>query len=370
MYTRMTEYYEAYEQVMGFDGFYMELSREDAGVLSGLIKQHRPRKVVEIGVAGGGSTALIMKTLELLGENETEVISVDLSEKLYRDNEKATGYVFTLNKSNIANYNKHRFLLGKAAYDRIEEIGDDIDLLFLDTVHRIPGEILDFILLYPHLSKNAIVVLHDTNMHNSVHNRDCYCNRVLINSITGNKFYTPDIKYLNVGAVQINEDTGKYIDDVFTSLVLPWNYYNSYEADRYRQEYLKTYSQNLVDIYDSAIAACKYHKVRTVVEDLTGLIGCEDKKVLIYGCGVYGRKVKEVLESESFEIAGYIVSDGIDICKLDSFDVPVYNYSDIPYKNDECVLVVAATYKEIYELLDGSEYEYLDLKNLHTYILK
>ena len=45
--------------------------------------------------------------------------------------------------------------------DVIDEIGSDIDFLILDTLHIVPGEILDFLVCLPYLTKDAIVVLHD-----------------------------------------------------------------------------------------------------------------------------------------------------------------------------------------------------------------
>ena len=39
---------------------YVEMSKKEQGFISGLIRDHRPEKVLEVGVAGGGTSAVIM----------------------------------------------------------------------------------------------------------------------------------------------------------------------------------------------------------------------------------------------------------------------------------------------------------------------
>lgn len=56
---------------------------------------------------------------------------------------------------------KHQFMLGETIASRIEEIGNGIDFVILDTMHALPGELLDFISLYPYLDKRAVIVFHD-----------------------------------------------------------------------------------------------------------------------------------------------------------------------------------------------------------------
>lgn len=52
-------------------------------------------------------------------------------------------------------------MLGETIASRIEEIGNGIDFVILDTMHALPGELLDFISLYPYLDKRAVIVFHD-----------------------------------------------------------------------------------------------------------------------------------------------------------------------------------------------------------------
>lgn len=69
-----------------------EMSELQLSMLCGLIKEYRPQKIVEVGVAAGGTTAVILNCLSLI-ELDTWVYSVDLSERYYRDTSKKTGYL-------------------------------------------------------------------------------------------------------------------------------------------------------------------------------------------------------------------------------------------------------------------------------------
>jgi predicted O-methyltransferase YrrM len=50
---------------------------------------------------------------------------------------------------------------GDLATAFLEKIGNDIDMVFIDTVHYQPGEILDFLMVLPFLKEEAIVIFHD-----------------------------------------------------------------------------------------------------------------------------------------------------------------------------------------------------------------
>jgi predicted O-methyltransferase YrrM len=62
-----------------------EMSAFESAFVCGLIKENRPRKILEVGVAAGGTTSIILQCNEDLGlGEECEVFSVDLNELYYR----------------------------------------------------------------------------------------------------------------------------------------------------------------------------------------------------------------------------------------------------------------------------------------------
>ncbi len=52
-----------------------EMTEKELAFLCGLLKKYRPEKVVEIGVAAGGTTAVILSCISMLGLN-TQLISL------------------------------------------------------------------------------------------------------------------------------------------------------------------------------------------------------------------------------------------------------------------------------------------------------
>ena len=136
-----------------------EMSCEQLSFLCGLIKEKRPKKVVEVGVAAGGTTCVLLKCVNEIMGGGVEVYSVDLNEKYWRDSTKKTGYM--LDELPLYLKKGHELFIGKYLPERLNEIAPerDIDFLILDTVHMLPGELLDFLAALPYLRKDAIVVL-------------------------------------------------------------------------------------------------------------------------------------------------------------------------------------------------------------------
>ena len=85
-------YYDPTDMLRSKEEFFCEMSRDDHGFLSGLLRDKRPKKILEVGVANGGTTLMIMKTLQMLGL-KSEVVSVDLNKYWYHDNTKETGFL-------------------------------------------------------------------------------------------------------------------------------------------------------------------------------------------------------------------------------------------------------------------------------------
>lgn len=354
MYKKVPEYYEAYDLLMQKPDFYIEMTRKEGGILCGMIQKYRPHKIYELGVAAGGSTCLLLKCLDLLGLEDTTLCSIDLADRYYRDNAKETGYLLKDNKNEFRNYEKQKFRLGKYAVQWIQEITGNIDFLFLDTTHRVPGEILDFLLLYPYLSINGIVVLHDTNLHNLEVERDSFCTRVLFNTVVADKYYASAPESLNIGAFQITDDTKKYIGDIFASLLLPW----CYNVDKsilksYRNEYQKHYSDELLTIFDNAVKCAEWRlrmdknmnrereEMVNVNLSFTNVLERARKAetVMIVGAGIRGKELLCKLETDdSVSIKGFLDNNdeqdggsikGVKIAK--------------PYKVDgySCVYIIA-----------------------------
>lgn len=228
-----------------------EMSEFDSAFLCGMLKEFKPSKIMEVGIAGGGTTAIIMQCMYLL-ETEYELHSVDLNEKLYRDGQKQSGYIGELAKTLIPNTNQ-RFHLGKLAHECMDEIGGNIDFLILDTVHALPGELLDFLALFPYLKEGAVVLLHDITCNYCTSNRNrfremAYCTKILLDCVTAPKYLVPDTRTTvrnrlpNIGAFLFTKDTKENISDVVSTLSYTWCYM---PAERQLRSYQTKILENL-----------------------------------------------------------------------------------------------------------------------------
>ena len=67
-----------------------QLSLEDAYFINGIIRKYKPKKCLEIGVANGGSSILILNAIKDI--DNSFLISIDLNTQMYLKNELKTGY--------------------------------------------------------------------------------------------------------------------------------------------------------------------------------------------------------------------------------------------------------------------------------------
>lgn len=126
-------------------------------------KNKKPKKIIEVGVAEGGTTGIIVNALNMLNY-ETTMYSVDITETFYANKTLTTGYEFEKLTKHFGNLCNHSFLFGKTITGQIENIGENVDLAIIDTTHALPGEILDLLTILPFMSENGIIVLHDVEL--------------------------------------------------------------------------------------------------------------------------------------------------------------------------------------------------------------
>ena len=107
---------------------------------------------VEIGCYAGGSACLMLQ------RPNTNVISIDLGNPIHESVVHAN--VLKLNKYN----NSYNYLKGNSQthemVDRLKELTNEIDILFIDGDHSFQGVINDFI-LYENLVKNGGYIVFD-----------------------------------------------------------------------------------------------------------------------------------------------------------------------------------------------------------------
>ncbi|MDY3908566.1 MAG: class I SAM-dependent methyltransferase [Eubacterium sp.] len=363
------EYYEEPLQQLfkDLDEFTPEMSKYESSILSGLIKKYCPQKIVELGVAEGATTCLIMKTLDSLGKmgDETfEVHSVDLNENLYYDAGKKTGYQYIKAcESGFVNDSNHYFHIGQYLPEVIDEIGDGIDFIILDTVHKAPGELMDLLVCLPYLSPNAIIAFHDTLYCYGIDTGDRarHINMLCFNVLRGKKYMNlekqEDQGYASFGAVEINDDTLANVEDLFMLFCFPWFYLLSdKEFNLYKDKYMELYGESYTNLFVQFSEMntinfrnnINYSEQKFYESEREEFIRfCKKGNIFLYGTGSRGQMLYEFLKGLEYEVDGFVVSDGYrkEECIR---GLPVLELSDI---KEDVNIIVASCFLEVLENL-------------------
>lgn len=375
MYQIVENWYDPIDNIDNVEQYHPEMTRWESGFLCGLIKKYRPKKVVEIGTAEGGTSIIIQKCLMMLGLDDTKLFSVDLNERFYRDSNKITGYCFLdACKNEEINNRNHTFLLGKFFPEFVEEIGKDIDFILLDTVHSAPGELLDLLVCLKYVSPNAVVVFHDTALdHITMELEDIYyqkshfITKMCFDVMSGKKYFTvgnvdPDrtFGYANIAAVEIDNTTMENIQNLFSALSYPWAYIPSErEIETYRNVYRtlygKYFEKMFMDIYEiqknsyihqNAI----YNRQQDVFADMIKVLVNCNAPIFLYGTGSRGKKLADFLRRNNISFAGFCVSDGYK--KEDSLcGVSVYEVNEVE-KMEQKFIVIASTFSDVKKIVE------------------
>ena len=109
------------------------LSTLDMKFINGMIRKYKPKKILEVGVASGGSSAIIFNAIQNI-EN-SHLYSIDKLINDYNRRNKEIGWIV---KDNFSNLMKKWTLYTEGITSNfIEKIGGDIDLVFIDTVMKL-----------------------------------------------------------------------------------------------------------------------------------------------------------------------------------------------------------------------------------------
>lgn len=233
-----------------------ELSPYEVQFLTSLLKIKKPNKFLELGVSAGGTTAMFFDILP----KKSVMHSVDISSTYYRDKSKAVGYLAT-DKYDPDQHTKWQLHSGKDISECMDEIGDGIDCVMLDTAHRLPGEFLSFLVVLPYMKDDSILILHDISLHgtyvmNSSRNNTAmtYCTALLFAAIASDKKMLPNVAIPNIGALFIRKDfVMKNINQIMQMLFIPWGYIPDQNIiDNTRPFIEKYYANHVLDQFDAA----------------------------------------------------------------------------------------------------------------------
>lgn len=222
--------------------------------ISGLISIYKPKRILEIGVAFGGGTSVILNAIKDMPESR--LYSIDRASKSrkleagYQTGDACDiGYLAKELFPEFYANGKAKLFVGNDASHIIEDFGEKFDFAIIDTAHIHPIETFNFLTVLPFLNDGAIVVLDDISLYYDSMS-PCYATRLLFDCVVGNKLKICGDDYFanNVAAFQVTSDTHKYIENVFHSLMFPWGMLTE-DVDSVETVIKKYYDENLYGLF-------------------------------------------------------------------------------------------------------------------------
>ena len=227
--------------------------------INGLIRKYRPTKILEIGVCSGGVSATILNAIKDI--DEAKLYSCDLEKKHYTNNDFNVGYVARDNFPELLG--RWKLYTGNTTAAFIEEIGGNIDFVFIDTAHVMPGEVLNVIEILPFLKENAIIAFDDINYHMEIEKATKKyfhsCNNLLFSVLRGKKIIynqKNNVTFYNskLGAIILDSNQQNNFFEYFYLLSNNWSYMpNKFEIDKIRELIKKYYKPFFLSIFDKAV---------------------------------------------------------------------------------------------------------------------
>ena len=239
------------------------LTLNDAYFINGIIRKFRPKKCLEVGVARGGSSIIILNAIKDI--KDSFLISLDLNTELFIDKTKKTGYAVKEFFPELTN--KWELFTGDLPHKFLDKLNMKFDFLFLDTAHYTPGEIINLIEIMPFLNEGAIVVLHDIIWHldgtdNFKEVKFTPTQIYLMSSLYGQKIYIDSNNQgvENIGCVKLYPNQEEHYKDYFLLLMSFWEEMPTESQINDLRNFIKKYYTNEIYLKIFNIAVEKNRK--------------------------------------------------------------------------------------------------------------
>ena len=248
---------------------YWQLANDQPYFINGIIRKYKPKKCLEIGVAAGGSSIVILNAIKDI--KNSFLISLDLNKVLYCNNTLKTGYSVFKYFPELTK--KWKLYTGEQSHKFLDKLKLKFDFLLLDTAHFSPGELINIIEVLPFLEENAIIILHDIMYHLPSNNyfipkekKFHPSNIFLMVALFGDKVIIEDKnkKIENIGAIHLYSNQKKYYLNYFLLLLTPWEYMPNEKHIQELREFIKKYYKKEIylNLFNKAVEENKNYIIQ------------------------------------------------------------------------------------------------------------
>ena len=239
-----------------------DLTNEEAYFINGIIRKHKPKKCLEIGVRKGGTSILILNAIKDI--KGSSLVSIDINNKLPEDSSKKIGYKVSKYFPSLSQ--NWKLYTGDMPHTYLDKINKKFNFVIIDTSHVMPGEILNIIEIMPFLEDNAILVFPNILLHlKNVYNKDM--DKVLLkrtptsvflmSSLAGEKklIYDVNKKMGNIGLIFLEKNQERFYENYFLLLMCFWEEMLSDEQIFKFRLFLEKYykKEKYLNIFENAI---------------------------------------------------------------------------------------------------------------------
>ena len=194
------------------------INDDDAPFLAGLVVNTYPTHILEIGVASGFSSAVMLEAANSC-PGFTRLSAVDISPSYFVNLDIPTGQaVLEMTPEHLHQYN---LITGCQAFEAMDQIGK-VDLVFIDANHFHPFTTIDMLSVLPFIKQGSWVALHDISM--CLTDTDTHANRgpyYLYNLWPGPRIHS-SFHPSGIGAIHLDCKPEYYLDYLLEILYTPW----------------------------------------------------------------------------------------------------------------------------------------------------
>ena len=183
------------------------------------IREYRPARFIEIGMASGMSGGLIARFLHEYGQGK--LVTLDHDNTFFGDKTKENGFLIESILEDVpATVTKKPFTI---ALD-IGDIEDGpFDMAFVDANHYHPWPLMDTMCLYPFMCGSRLVIHHDRQLYKNQEIVYGIGPKYLFDQFPCDRREVPDNCNGNIFAINMDMDKAELEEIFIDAIYLPWS---------------------------------------------------------------------------------------------------------------------------------------------------
>ena len=213
------------------------------------IEEHQPESFIELGTSSGLSTGLL--ALMLHDNGGRRLVSVDVSDRFYRDPSRATGFLVP------ELYTGDRVTVDlRSPMTSIDVAGweDTFDIGFVDGNHQHPWPLIDTLCLLPRMTGPKLLFHHDLNVYKKQRNANGVGPKYLFDQFPGSHRTRYAANQGNLFSVRLDLPREQIEELAIEAFQLPWTGLRWKKGRPYLEAFRvvlqSNYSSQLLEAFD------------------------------------------------------------------------------------------------------------------------